>query len=139
MGNNTIITIETIINSEIEKVWKFWTLPEHIINWCFASDDWHAPAAENDIVTGGKFKTVMAARDGSMSFDFEGIYSEVIPLKLIKYSMADSRTVEIHFSNKDGMTKVIESFEAETTNSLEMQRVGWQAILDNFRKYVENN
>jgi uncharacterized protein YndB with AHSA1/START domain len=139
MGNNTIITIETKINSEIEKVWQLWTLPEHIINWCFASDDWCAPAAENDIVTGGKFKTVMAARDGSMSFDFEGIYSEVIPLKLIKYSMADGRTVEIHFSNEDNFTKVIESFEAETTNSLEMQQAGWQSILDNFKKYVENN
>jgi len=132
------ITIETTIHAPIDKVWKCWTEPAHIMQWNNASDDWHTPYAENDPRTGGKFKSTMAARDGSMSFDFEGVYSNVQPQKLIEYGLADGRKVKIEFqSNKDGV-KVIESFDPETENSIELQRGGWQAILDNFKKHVES-
>jgi uncharacterized protein YndB with AHSA1/START domain len=133
------ITVEVIVNASIEKVWDYWTEPGHIINWCFASDDWHAPAAENDIRTGGKFKTVMAAKDGSFSFDFEGIYSNVIKYAEIEYILADNRKVKIMFSIHNHAVKVVETFEPETENTLELQRTGWQAILDNFKKYTEQN
>lgn len=133
-----MITVETTINAPIEKVWKCWTEPVHIMQWNNASADWHTPYAENDARTGGKFKSTMAARDGSMSFDFEGVYSHVQPQKLIEYAMADGRKVKIEFqSNTDGV-KVIESFDPESENSIELQRGGWQAILDNFKKHVEH-
>lgn len=133
----TVITIKTEVNAPAEKVWNCWTGPEHIVNWCHASDDWHAPAAENDLRTGGRFKTVMAARDGSFSFDFGGVYTEVKENAIIEYTMDDSRKVRIVFESKDGKTHISESFEAENMNSLELQRTGWQAILDNFKKYTE--
>lgn len=131
------ITVETIVNAPVEKVWEAWTAPEHITQWCAASDDWHAPFAENDVRVNGKFKTVMAARDGSVSFDFEGVYSRVEPQKVIAYSIVDGRKVEIHFTPLGNATSVVETFEAEQTNSLEMQRGGWQAILDSFKAHVE--
>lgn len=133
----TSITVEATINAPVEKVWKFWSDPRHITQWCAASDDWHAPYAENDLCKGGKFKTTMAAKDGSFSFDFEGVYSEVEPNKTIEYSMSDGRKVKIDFSAISNSTKVTETFEAETENPIEMQRGGWQAILDNFKKHVE--
>lgn len=133
----TSITVEATINAPVEKVWKFWSEPRHITQWCAASDDWHAPYAENDLRKGGKFKTTMAAKDGSFSFDFEGVYSEVEPNKTIEYSMSDGRKVKIDFSAISNSTKVTETFEAETENPVEMQRGGWQAILDNFKKHVE--
>lgn len=135
--NKTTITVENIVKAPVEKVWEFWNGPEHITNWCNASDDWHAPYAENDPQTGGKFKTTMAAKDGSMSFDFEGTYTNVDHLKTIEYTMADDRKVKIDFENLGDSTKVTESFDAENTNPIEMQRGGWQAILDNFKKYTE--
>ena len=133
------ITVETILNSPVEKVWKFWTAPEHITKWCQASEDWHAPYAENDARTGGKFKTRMEAKDGSAAFDWEGVYSNVEPNKVIEYAMADGRRVKVVFSDLGGTTKVTEIFDPETTNPIELQRGGWQAILDNFRKYTEAN
>lgn len=133
-----VITVETTINAPIEKVWKCWTEPVHIMQWNNASADWHTPYAENDPRTGGKFKSTMAARDGSMSFDFEGIYSHVQPQKLIEYAMADGRKVKIEFQSNTGGVKVIESFDPESENSIELQRGGWQAILDNFKKHVES-
>jgi len=133
----TALTVETIVNASPEKVWSTWTDPKHITQWCSASDDWHAPHAENDLKVGGKFKTTMAARDGSISFDFEGTYTNVQPGSVIGYTMEDGRKVEITFSEEIGNTKVVETFEAETTNSLEQQQQGWQAILDNFKKYTE--
>ena len=134
-----MITVKTTINASIEKVWSFWTLPEHITKWNFASPDWHTPYAENDLREGGKFKSTMAAKDGSMSFDFEGEYTLVKQNETIEYIMADGRKVEISFNETPNGVEVIERFDPETQNPEEMQRGGWQAILDNFKNYVENN
>lgn len=136
-SNQITITVETTIKAPVEKVWEFWTKPEHITQWCQASDDWHAPYAENDVRVGGKFKTTMAAKDGSMSFDFEGVYVNVEQHKHIEYLIADGRKVSISFAKEGNETSVVESFEAENENSPEMQKGGWQAILDNFKKYSE--
>lgn len=139
MKNIKPITVETTINASVDKVWKYWTTPEHITNWTFASSDWHAPYADNDLKVGGKFKTTMAAKDGSMGFDFEGIYSAVDQNKLIAYYLGDGRQVNITFKEINGKTKVIETFDPEQVNSIEMQKGGWQSILDNFKKYTEEN
>ncbi len=136
---NKAITVETTVNAPVEKVWRYWSEPAHITRWCQPSDDWHAPFAENDLKKGGKFKTTMAAKDGSMSFDFEGMYSTVDHHKKIAYAIADGRKVDVSFEDVNGKTKVIETFDPENQNTLEMQRAGWQAILDNFRKYTEQN
>lgn len=133
------ITVETLINAPIETVWNIWSEPKHIMQWCNASDDWHAPYADNDLKESGKFKTTMAAKDGSFSFDFEGVYTKVKTHEAIEYTMADGRKVKITFSNHGGKTKVVETFDPENTNTLELQRGGWQAILDNFKKYTESN
>lgn len=133
-----VITIETVVKTDMETVWNAWSAPEHITQWCHATDDWHAPYAENDLRTGGTFKTTMAARDDSFSFDFGGTYSVVKPHQLIEYVMADGRQVSVSFAKGNDGVKVIEKFEAEGTNSLEMQQAGWQAILENFRKHAES-
>jgi len=138
-AENTRITVETIVNAPVEKVWNYWNAPEHITKWCAASDDWHAPFAESDLRTDGTFKTTMAAKDGSFSFDFGGTYTKVVPHKNIEYTMSDGRKVEITFSALGTSTQVIETFDAEKENPIEMQRGGWQAILDNFKKHTENN
>ena len=134
-----MITVKSTINASIDKVWEFWTLPEHITKWSFASPDWHTPSAENDLREGGKFKSTMAAKDGSMSFDFEGEYTLVEKNKAIEYIMADGRKVEISFATTSNGVEVMESFDPETQNPEEMQRGGWQAILDNFKSYIETN
>jgi len=134
----TKITVETTVNAPVEKVWKSWGEPEHIKNWCAASEDWHAPKAENDLRTGGKFSTRMEAKDGSFGFDFGGIYDNVKKNELIEYTIGDGRKVQVTFSPSGDQTKIVETFDAETTNSVEMQRGGWQAILDNFKKYTES-
>jgi len=131
------ITVETTIHENVEKVWKLWSEPEHITQWCQASDDWHAPYAENDLRDGGKFKTTMAAKDGSFSFDFGGTYTQVKPHERIEYTMDDGRNVSVIFEQQGKDTKIVETFEPENTNSLEMQKDGWQAILNNFKSYVE--
>ncbi|MFZ6009671.1 MAG: SRPBCC family protein [Bacteroidota bacterium] len=136
-AQKTKITVEATINAPVQKVWKYWSEPQHITKWCQASDDWHAPYAENDLRTKGKFKTTMAAKDGSFSFDFEGVYDSVQENKLIAYTMSDGRQVQITFSSQGNQTKVVETFDPETENSLELQKSGWQAILDNFKKYTE--
>ncbi len=135
--NRTMLTVEANIEADIDKVWNYWTLPEHITHWCAASDDWHAPYADNDVQVGGNFKTTMAAKDGSFSFDFGGVYTEVEKNKRIAYVMGDGRTATIDFSKEGNGVKVVESFEAEHTNPLEMQQGGWQAILNNFKSYTE--
>jgi uncharacterized protein YndB with AHSA1/START domain len=135
----TVIKVENTINAPVEKVWEFWTKPEHIIKWCNASDDWHTPRAENDLKVGGKFASRMEAKDGSMGFDFGGVYDAVRTNEYIEYTMSDDRKVKINFSVQENKTKVVESFEAENTHSIEMQQGGWQAILDNFKKYTEAN
>ncbi|RZJ64193.1 MAG: polyketide cyclase [Flavobacterium sp.] len=134
---NNAITIEVSINAPITKVWKYWTEPEHIKNWAFAADTWHAPQAQNDLRVGGKFSTTMAAKDGSMSFDFWGIYTEVIENEVIAYEMGDGRKVKITFSEQGGVTHIVETFDPENENPLEMQRDGWQAILNNFKAHAE--
>jgi len=137
--NVTKITVQSTINAPVEKVWKFWSLPEHITQWCAASADWHAPKAENDLTVGGKFSTRMEAKDGSFGFDFGGVYDEVKNNELIEYTMGDGRKVVVTFTGNGNETKVVETFDAESTNSIEMQQGGWQAILDNFKKYTETN
>lgn len=134
----TEITVEATVNSPAEKVWKLWTDPGHITGWCHASDDWHAPYAENDIRTGGKFKTTMSAKDGSTSFDFEGVYTNVEKYKLIEYTLLDDRKVKVTFSGNGNETKITETFEAENIYPHEMQKQGWQAILNNFKSYAES-
>ncbi|MEQ8361869.1 MAG: SRPBCC family protein [Cyclobacteriaceae bacterium] len=133
------ITIETTINAPVEKVWKLWNDPHHIKQWNAASDDWHTTHSEVDLKVGGKFSSTMAAKDGSMSFDFDGKYTAVNEHQLIEQVLGDGRKVRVEFLAQNDKTKVIETFEAESTNPLEMQRGGWQAILDNFKKHVENN
>jgi uncharacterized protein YndB with AHSA1/START domain len=131
------ITVKTNIASSIAKVWDSWNKPEHITNWAFASDDWEAPSAENDLRVGGKFKTVMSAKDKSSSFNFEGIYSIVMEHSLIEYDMSDGRHVKIVFEETPLGVQVTETFDLESENSEELQRSGWQAILNNFKNYVE--
>ncbi len=134
---NTIITIETTVNAPVEKVWDSWTRPEHITQWNAASEDWHTPRAENDLRPGGRFSSRMEAKDGSYGFDFGGVYDDVITHQLIKYTMGDDRKVQVDFIPVENGVRVVESFEAEKTHSEEMQRSGWQSILDNFKKYTE--
>ncbi|MBK6877276.1 MAG: SRPBCC family protein [Ignavibacteria bacterium] len=133
------ITVETEVNAGINKVWEYWTNPLHIVHWNFASDDWHCPSAENDPRVGGSFKYNMASRDGKFSFDFEGIYNEIETEKMIAYELGDGRRVTILFTDLGNKSKIVETFDPENTNPVEMQRGGWQSILDNFRKYTENN
>lgn len=132
------ITVETTVKAPIEKVWKTWTMPSDITKWNNASDDWHTPSVENDLRVGGKFLSRMEAKDGSFGFDFWGIYDEVKPNELIEYTMGDERKVKVVFSAKGDETKVTETFETENENPVEMQRKGWQSILDNFKKYTES-
>jgi len=134
----TTITVRATIKAPIEKVWKLWTTPEHITQWNNASDDWHTTHVTNDLRVGGKFLSHMAARDGSMGFDFEGTYSKVETHHVIEYAMTDGREVKINFTARGNETEVEETFDAESTNSLELQRSGWQAILNNFKTYAES-
>lgn len=134
-----LITVETTVAAPIEKVWEYWTKPEHITQWNNASPDWHTPRAENDVQVGGKFHTRMEAKDGSFGFDFEGIYTAVEMNKKLAYTLLDDRTVTIDFSQEGDTIKIVEIFGAEEENSLELQQAGWQAILDNFKKHVETN
>lgn len=132
------ITVETVVHSPVEKVWEYWTDPEHIKQWNNASDDWHTPYAENDLKVGGKFVSRMEAKDGSFGFDFGGVYDEVSTNESIAYTLGDGRKVKIAFLRQENDTRIIESFDAEETHKVEMQQAGWQAILDNFKKYAES-
>jgi uncharacterized protein YndB with AHSA1/START domain len=138
MTHKETITIEILVNAPIEKVWEFWTKPEHITKWNNASEDWHTTRAENDLGIGGKFLSRMEAKDGSIGFDFEGIYTDVIINEKISYTLLDNRKVTVTFSQTDNGIQLIETFEAENENPLELQKLGWQAILNNFKTYVEN-
>ncbi len=132
------ITIETKVNAPIDTVWKCWNEPVHIMEWAHASSDWYAPHAENDLKEGGRFVTTMAARDGSVQFDFGGTYTSVIPHELIAYTMDDGRTVVVRFVEEDDGVQITESFDPESENSVEMQKSGWQSILNNFKSYTES-
>lgn len=135
----TQITVQSTVKAPIDKVWQYWSAPEHITKWNAASDDWHTPFAENDLRTGGKFKSRMEAKDGSFGFDFGGVYDDVRPNESIAYTMGDGRRVTVKFEAAGNETRVTETFDAENTHSEEMQKSGWQSILDNFKKYVEAN
>ena len=141
MDNNarTVLTVEAMINAPVAKVWEYWSTPAHIMKWNSASPDWHTPKAENDLREGGSFVSRMEARDGSMGFDFGGIYDTVKKHEVIAYTMGDGRKVRVDFTADGNKTKVVEVFEAEETHSLEMQQGGWQAILDEFKRYTEAN
>lgn len=140
LAERDTISISTLIHTiSPEKVWKYWNEPKHIIQWCQASDDWHVPKADNNLEIQGKFCTTMAAKNGSFSFDFEGIYDEIIPLSKIVYTLSDQRKVFVLFIPWKGGVKIVETFEAETANSLEMQKNGWQAILNSFKLYCEQH
>lgn len=131
------ITVETLVNVLPEKAWEFFTKPEHITGWNFASDDWHAPKATNDLRVGGTFTCRMESKDGAQGFDFSGTYEEVVLHEHIRYVMEDGRKVSVLFKNEGGKTRVTETFDPETENPPEMQKGGWQSILDNFKKYAE--
>ncbi|MBD3582811.1 SRPBCC family protein [Flavobacterium selenitireducens] len=136
---NQAVTIKANVKAPIEKVWKYWNDPEHVVKWNNASDDWHTPKAQNDLTVGGKFIYTMAAKDGSFSFDFAGTYSDVTPNKSLAYELEDGRKVTIAFEQDQAEVNIVETFEAENQNPIEMQRDGWQSILDNFKRYTENN
>jgi uncharacterized protein YndB with AHSA1/START domain len=138
MDEKKTITVQAVINAPVEQVWKLYTEPEHVMKWNNASNDWHTPRAENDLKVGGKFLYRMEAKDGSSGFDFDGTYKQIIANELIVYSISDGRKVEVTFTKHDNArTKMDTTFEAESTNPIEMQRDGWQAILNNFKIYVE--
>jgi len=128
-----------MVNAPMARVWEYFTGPTHIIKWNFASDDWQCPSAENNLVVGGTFNYRMEAKDGSFGFDFGGTYNEIKPNLLIAYTLGDGRKVSVTFASAGDQTNIVETFEAETQNSPEIQKAGWQAILDNFKKYVEAN
>ena len=132
------ITVETNIKAPIDIVWEVWTKPQYIMKWNYASPDWHTPQAENDLKVGGKFSSRMEAKDGSFGFEFWGIYDNVKDKQYIEYTMGDGRKAWITFTSFGHETKITETFEAETENTLELQQLGWQAILDNFKNYTES-
>lgn len=133
------ITVQGIINESVEKVWDIFTKPEHITKWNHASEDWHCPRAENDLRAGGRFTSRMEAKDGSEGFDFTGVYDEVVPQKKIAYTMDDGRKAQVMFEEMGNSTAVTTTFDPENENPLEMQKAGWQAILDTFKTYTEAN
>jgi len=135
--SNSIIKIDATISATPQKVWEYWNKPEHITKWNFASEDWHCPKASNDLRVGGKYSARMEAKDGSFGFDFDVVYDEVVDQKKISYTMGDGRKVTTTFETLGEKTKVTTVFDAEKENSEEMQKNGWQAILNNFKKYAE--
>jgi len=132
------ITVKVVVKATIEAVWKLWTTPEDIIQWNNASDDWHTPSAKNDLRAGGKFLFRMEAKDGSFGFDFGGVYDRVKTRESIAYTIGDGRKVNIDFTGNGTETKIVETFEAESQNPIEIQRDGWQVILNNFKNYTES-
>lgn len=133
------ITIEIIVMAEVSKAWDYWTLPEHIPHWAFASDDWEAVNLEQDLQVGGKFKTKMQAKDGSEGFDFSGSYTAVKRPELLEYTLEDGRHVKVEFTPVPDGTQILQTFDPEGENSIELQKAGWQAYLENFKKYIEQN
>lgn len=132
------VTVETTVQLPPGKVWDYWTKPEHITQWNYALDTWHCPAAENDLRNGGRFSARMEARDGSMGFDYAGEYDLVSAPRKLLCTLDDGRRVNIEFISMDQKTIITETFEVEDTHTLEQQKMGWQAILDNFKKYAES-
>lgn len=139
MTEQTKITVEATVNAPVEKVWQAWNNPADIMQWNTPDPSWHTPRSENDLRAGGKFKNRMEAKDGSFGFDFEGTYDKVDLHKEIAYTMTDGRTATTLFADKEGKTTLTTTFDPETQNAPEFQKQGWQAILNNFVKYVESN
>jgi len=135
----TKITVQANVAADVKKVWDYYNNPEHITKWNFASDDWQCPSAENDLRVGGKYRSRMEAKDGSWGFDFEAIYDEVVDGEQFTYTLPDGRQVSVDFKDLGDQTAVTVTFDAETENPADMQQNGWQAILDNFKKYTEAN
>ena len=129
------ISVQTSVKADINKVWEFWTNPEHIVKWNFASDDWCCPSAVNNLQVDEKFNWRMESKDGKVGFNFKGIYDEIIDQKSISYKMSDGRSVDINFSEKGDNVIVSETFDAEGSNSDEMQRAGWQGAC---RRWIDN-
>ncbi len=138
MAKQTKITVEATANAPVEKVWQVWNNPADIVKWNTPDPSWHTPSSENDLRVNGKFKNRMEAKDGSFGFDFEGTYDQVDLYKEIAYTMTDGRTAKTLFTGKDGKTTLATTFDAETENDPEVQKQGWQAILNSFVKYVES-
>ncbi len=132
------ITIKVTVEAPLEKVWEYWTEPDHITRWAFASDDWEAVNPTNDLTIGGRFTTTMQAKDGSQGFDFSGAYTAVQPLERLEYNLDDGRHVRIEFDEVPEGVDIIQSFDPESENDLEFQKDGWQAFLENFKKHVEH-
>ncbi len=132
------ITVSALVHKDVETVWNAYNQPKHVIHWNFASDTWHCPNASNHFVIGGSFSYRMEAKDGSAGFDFEGIYDVIDSLKQMSYHMADHRKVDVFFSSQHGKTKVDVTFDIEMENSPELQKMGWQSILDQFKTYTES-
>ena len=131
------ITVETVVNADLNQVWDAWNNPTDIKQWNSAQDDWHTTRSSVDLREGGKFQSRMEAKDGSEGFDFEGTYTRIVPHKILEYRMSDGREVKVEFVERAEGVLVKETFDAETENPPELQRTGWQAILDNFRRHVE--
>lgn len=136
--NKDRITVQTKVNASIENVWEFYTHAKHMTKWNFATDEWCCPSATNDLQKDGEFNLRMEAKDGSMGFDFTGKYKKVVPNEFISYKIADGRSVDVQFSTSGNEVDLKQTFDAEGTNSDEQQKNGWQAILENFKKYAES-
>jgi uncharacterized protein YndB with AHSA1/START domain len=134
-----LVTVQAIIKAPINKVWEYWTNPAHIVHWNFASADWHCPNATNNLEISGEFHYLMAAKDGSVSFDFWGTYQAIEINKQIDILLGDGRKMEVSFEETTEGTQLTERFEPETMNAVELQKTGWQLILDNFKSYVDKN
>ncbi|MFN5236614.1 MAG: SRPBCC family protein [Bacteroidota bacterium] len=137
--DTTKITIQAVVAADRQKVWNCYTQPEHITKWNFATDTWHCPAASNDMRVGGKYLARMEAKDGSFAFDFEAVYNEIVDGEKFTYTMPDNREIQVSFEQTDDKTRVTVTFDPENENPVDLQRSGWQSILDNFRKYAEGN
>ena len=132
------LTVKAVVHVPVDKAWEYWTEPRHVVNWNHASEDWHSPHASNDLRPGGKFLYRMEAKDGSHGFDFSGIYDEVKPYQTLSYVMDDGRKVSVVFTEHTDATEITETFEAENVYSIGQQQSGWQAIMDNFKRYAES-
>lgn len=132
------ITIETLVHAPINLVWDTWNSPNHVVHWNHASDDWHSPKAENNFVVGGKFVYRMEAKDNSFGFDFSGTYEEIVDKKRVVTRLDDNRLVKTEFHVENDSVRIVDTFEAEDQNSIELQRVGWSAILNNYKLYTES-
>jgi uncharacterized protein YndB with AHSA1/START domain len=137
--NTEKITVTATVGADAAKAWQYYTQPEHITKWNFASDDWQCPWAENDMKPGGKYIARMEAKDGSMGFDFEAVYDEVNLGESFTYTMSDGRRVDVTFTENNNSTDVTVVFDPENIHPVDFQKAGWQAILDNYKKYTENN